>query len=228
MERESLLNEISREMKNRETEKPKDYWRHAAQVAGSLHCRLIVFPIETEISLRIFTFSLLVLRCACGSCQLRQVCQAARLETRFETRLASASPPSRGGVGCRLSRIPNLRLVYSQLPTSFSNYVAVLLSFRLTAILDAGTDAAYQSSTSFKSGCLHHVHRSVYLQRFLRRLFLPQAYECVPQVFFRRLQQWVPARFTIHAQLKHQDRTRTVADRYGTRWSDWPRNALQG
>jgi hypothetical protein len=88
-------------------------------------------------------------------------------------------------------------------------------------------DAEYQPSRCFKGGCLHHVHRSVHLQCFLRRLFVPQASECVPQVFFRRLQQWVSARFMIHAQLKHQDRTCTVADRLGTRWSDWPRNALQ-
>lgn len=175
----SLLNErylarVPKRLRSRETERLLTS-SGTSDWLPPLPLHRVFLSIETEVSLRIFTFSLLALRCACGSCQLRQVCQAARLETRFETRLASASPPSRGGVGCRLSRIPNLRLVYSQLPTSFSNYVAVLLSFRLTAILDAGTDAAYQSSTSFKSGCLHHVHRSVYLQRFLRRLFLPQA-----------------------------------------------------
>jgi hypothetical protein len=66
------------------------------------------------------------------------VCQTARHETRFETRLASASPPSRGGVGCRLSRTPNLRLIFSQL-TSFPICVAALLTIRLIAILDANT-----------------------------------------------------------------------------------------
>ncbi|KAF1928674.1 uncharacterized protein M421DRAFT_152250 [Didymella exigua CBS 183.55] len=40
---------------------------------------------------------------------------------------------------------------------------------------------------------------------FLRRFFLPRAFEALPR-----------ARCTIHAQMKHQDRTRTVADLPGS------------
>src|SRR5690242_17088670 len=41
-------------------------------------------------------------------------------------------------------------------------------------------------------------------------------------VFLRRLQQWAPARFMNHAQLKHQDPTRTVADQPGSPYPTHP------
>ena len=128
-------------MRARETEKPKDHRRHPAQATESFHCRFIVYSIKAEVPLRIlcfrFWFCSVLAAVVIDVAKMSRVPDS-RLETRFETLLASASPPSRGGVGYRLSRIYNLRLIYSRLPTSFSRYVAALLIVRLIAMLDAG------------------------------------------------------------------------------------------